>query len=255
MAGLLSAELAARGGRLADASATLDVYDGTLDRPGEAAYSAYVAALVATLSPNAGEGALDLVEAAVQAQLDALQVRSDSASQAHGASCGPLSPRPRPPARCSVLQAVLFEAPACARWLSYDCAVLQTARAAAQREPLSLTMYATLDPSRTAALVRALLQRAAAAPASLLHAIRPPSSAAAPAAAGSSTGRCLALLDSLARFAPRLPALAELRARAHFVHGDHPAALRHVTELLRATPGDVDARLLQVRGPARLLRG
>jgi hypothetical protein len=75
-----------------------------------------------------------------------------------------------------------------------------------QGVPRSLRFYTALDPSRATALVRVLLERSAVA---------------APVAAGgggvatggpaAAVGRCLALLRSIGRFVPRLPALALLQ--------------------------------------------
>ena len=74
MAGLLSAEAELSLGRPEDCAATLDVFQGTLDDPVEAAYAAYIAALATAAGDGSAEQAVSAVEAAVQALLDTLQV-------------------------------------------------------------------------------------------------------------------------------------------------------------------------------------
>eukprot|EP00892_Ulva_mutabilis_P009788 jgi/Ulvmu1/7181/UM034_0090.1 len=120
-----------------------------------------------------------------------------------------------------------------------------------QGEPCSLRFYEKLDPSRPVALVRILLERAAAAsPASLraltMHADGAKAGAGdAPSPAASSIGRCLSVLSLLTRSAPQLPALTLLAARGHYIDGAYDTALACLTDIVRVRPGDVEARLMQ----------
>jgi hypothetical protein len=80
MVGLMTAEAEVMLGRTADAASTLEIYASTLDSSSEAAYGAYVAALLATVTEVQPEAAVDKVEAAVQAHLDTLHVRATGLS-------------------------------------------------------------------------------------------------------------------------------------------------------------------------------
>jgi hypothetical protein len=75
--GLMTAEAEAMSGRLDGARETLSIHDGTLDHAHERAHAAYVGALVATIGGEEGpDAAAAAVNAAVQAQLDGLQVQT-----------------------------------------------------------------------------------------------------------------------------------------------------------------------------------
>jgi hypothetical protein len=52
-------------------------------------------------------------------------------------------------------------------------------------------------------------------------------------------------MDVFVRYAPRLPALALLRARGHYINGDHSAALDQISDILRVIPGDAEPHLMQ----------
>jgi predicted Zn-dependent protease len=52
-------------------------------------------------------------------------------------------------------------------------------------------------------------------------------------------------MDVLARYAPRLPALALLHARGHYINGDHAAALCRISDILRTSPGEAEPHLMQ----------
>lgn len=121
-----------------------------------------------------------------------------------------------------------------------------------QGEPRGLRFYGKLDPSRPVALVRILLERAAAAsPTSLgaltMHASshRTGGSGGGSSPAASSIGRCLSVLSLLTRSAPQLPALTLLAARGHYIDGALGTALKCLTDIARVRPGDVEARLMQ----------
>lgn len=73
-AALLTAEADALSGDPAAAAATVEAYDDTLDSPDERAHSAYVSALALALSQPSLQRAAAAIEAAVQAQLDTVQV-------------------------------------------------------------------------------------------------------------------------------------------------------------------------------------
>lgn len=74
-AALLTAEADALGGDPAAAAATVEAYDDTLDSADERAHATYVSALATALSQPSLERAAAAIEAAVQAQLDTVQVR------------------------------------------------------------------------------------------------------------------------------------------------------------------------------------
>lgn len=80
-AALLTAEADALAGDPAAAAATVDAYEDTLDSPEERAHAAYVSALTSALSQPSLERAAAAIEAAVQAQVDAVQVHPFPCSQ------------------------------------------------------------------------------------------------------------------------------------------------------------------------------
>lgn len=121
-----------------------------------------------------------------------------------------------------------------------------------QGEPRGLRFYAKLNPSRPVALVRILLERAAAASPTSLSTLTSHASAGATGGRGSgsspaasSIGRCLSVLSLLTRSAPQLPALTLLAARGHYLDGALDTALRCLTDIVRTRPGDIEARLMQ----------
>lgn len=77
-AALLTAEADALGGDAAAAAATVEAYDDALESPEECAHAAYVSALASALSQPSLERAAAAIEAAVQAQLDTVQVSPQS---------------------------------------------------------------------------------------------------------------------------------------------------------------------------------